>query len=325
MKKILFLLFSVLLLFPVAIYIGNLAEIPASKKVIVYLRDLVGMSTTKTTTDSSKTDVLKIPAPYNHVGLVESWRNLGTGNFADLLQIMSAPGKHDAWQASMGEFMMGDPLHSAAFFSSSWSFWQANQEKLSLIAYYQPWIDVLLLIQIAEVNGSYKAVAIGIKEPGSTITATTPTTMAEALTQRLQRAEQAFQDVTKNPDTIDGMLNSSVIKKSKNKLDQYVSLLRNNLASTSTENPSLAILAWLDEARAGQVEEVQELIPVPNEWLKQLQPVLLLKIDSDHWLLAASDSTQAERVLLVELQITEHKALATEIQFWDAATVGDPQ
>jgi hypothetical protein len=64
---------------------------------------------------------------------------------------------------------------------------------------------------------------------------------------------------------------------------------------------------------------------VPNEWLKQLQPVLLLKIDSEHWLLAASDSTQAERILLAELQITGHKVVATEIQFWDAATVGDAQ
>ncbi len=323
MKKILLLLFSMLLLFPVAIYFGNLADVPASKKAIVYLRDLVGMST-KVTTDSTKTKILKLSAPYNHVGLVESWRNLGIINFADLLQIMSAPGKHDAWQTSIGRFL-GDPLHSAAFFSSSWSFWQTKQEKLNLIGYYQPWIDVLMLIQTAEVNGNYKAVAIGITEPNSAINSTTATAMAQELSTRLQRAEQAFQTATNNPDAIDEMLNSIGIKKSENLLNQYVDDLRKKLATNSTEYPSLAILAWLDAVRAGQIEEVQELPSVSNEWLKQLQPVQLIQIDSDHWLLAASDSTQAERVLLAELHIIEHKALATEVQLWDAATAGNTQ
>jgi hypothetical protein len=325
MKKFLLLLFSMLLLFPVAIYFGNLADVPASKKAIIYLRDLVGMSTTKVTTDSDKTKILKIPTPYNHVGLVESWRNLGIINFADLLQIISAPGKYEAWQTSIGSFL-GDPLHSMAFFSSSWSFWQTKQEKLSLIGYYQPWIDVLMLIQTAEVNGNYKAVAIGITAPENTINPTTATAMAHELSTRLQRAEQAFQTTANNPDAIDEMLNPVTIKKSETLLNQYTDDLRNKLATNSTEYPSLAILAWLDAVRAGQIEEVQELTSsISNEWLKQLQPVQLIKIDAEHWLLAASDNTQAERVLLAELHIAEHKAIATEVRLWDAATVGVTQ
>lgn len=324
MKKILLLLFSMLLLFPVAIYFGNLADVPASKKVIVYLRDLVGMSTTKVATDPTKAKILKIPAPYSHVGLVESWRNLGIINFTDLLQIMSASGKYETWQASIGSFL-GDPLHSAAFFSSSWSFWQTKQGKLSVIGYYQPWIDVLMLIQIAEVNGNYKAVAIGITEPGNAINSTTTTAMAQELSTRLQHAEQAFQTAANNPDTIDGMLNPISIKKSENLLDQYVDDLRKKLATNSTEYPSLAILAWLDTVRTGQVKKVQEFASASNEWLKQLHPVQLVKVDAEHWLLAASDNTQAERILLAELHIFEHKALITEIQLWNAATAGAAQ
>lgn len=321
MRKFLFLLLGVFLLFPVAIYFGNLADIPASKSVIVYLRDLVGMSASKETTDSDKkAEVIKIPAPYSHIGLVEAWRNLGTSNFADLLQLMAVPGNHDRWQAATEDFL-NNPLHSAAFFSSSWSFWQAQQEKLNLIGYYQPWIDVFLLIQVAEVDGNYKAVAIGMTEPSSTISATTPTTVAQELTARLQHAEQTFQSVIQNPNAIDKMLNPEVIKKSKNSLNQYVNDLRNKLAVNNSENQNRsAILEWLNALQTGQVKEVQQLAPVSNEWLKQLQVVQLLKMDSEHWLLAACDPSQAERVLLVQLHISDHKALATEIQIWDAAT-----
>lgn len=324
MKKILLFTFCMFLLFPIAIYIGNLADVPASKKVIVYLRDLAGMSTSKSTALPVKSKILKIPAPYNHVGLAESWRKLGANNFADLLAIISAPGKHDAWQTSIGDFL-NDPLHSAAFFSSSWCFWQTTHEKLSLIGYYQPWIDVMILIQIAEVNRSYKAESIGIIEPKSTMTSTTASTMAQELSIRLQRAEQAFQSMSTNPDSIDGMLNPSGLKKSKAALNQYIADLRKKLDTNSTESPSLAILAWLDSARSGQNEEVERLMTGSDEWLKHLQAIQLVKIDSEHWLLAASDSSLTGRVLLAELQIVDHKALATEVQLWDAATAGNIQ
>ena len=176
MKKILLLLFSVFLLFPIAIYFGNLADIPAAKKIVVCLRDMAGMSTSKELTAEAKAEIMKVPAPYIHVGLVESWRNLGAGSFADLLQIVAAQGKQEAWQSSAGNFL-NDALHSSAFFSPAWSFWQARQEKLSLVGYYQPWLDVLLLMQIAEVDGSYKVVAIGITEPNTSFTANTPAEM----------------------------------------------------------------------------------------------------------------------------------------------------
>jgi hypothetical protein len=325
MKKILFLLCGVFLLFPVLIYVGNLADDPEAKKIIVYLRDLVGMSASKEVTNSDELTIEKIPASYTHIGLVESWRNLGAGNFADLLQLIATQPSRDAWQTTAGDFL-ADSLHSTAFFSSSWNFWQAQQGKLKLIAYYQPWIDVLLLIQVSEFEGSYKAIAIGMVEPSADITATTPTAMAQELTIRLKHAEQVFRVATQNPDATAKMLTATVVKKSQDKLNQYVSNLRNQLAVTGLENKNrLAILEWLSAARAGQIKEVQELTPSSNDWLKQLQPVQLLKIDSEHWLLAASDPSQAERVLLVQLRLNEHKAKATEVQLWDAATVGDPQ
>jgi hypothetical protein len=325
MKKISFLLCGVFLLFPVLIYVGNLADDPEAKKIIVYLRDLVGMSASKEATSSDELTIEKIPASYTHIGLVESWRNLGTGNFADLLPLIATQPSRDAWQATAGDFF-ADSLHSTAFFSSSWSFWQAQQGKLKLVGYYQPWIDVLLLIQVSELEGSYKAIAIGMVEPSADITPTTPTAMAQELTVRLKHAEQVFRVATQNPDTTAKMLTSAVVKKSQDNLNQYVSNLRNQLAVTGLENQNrLAILEWLSAARAGQIKEVQELAPSSDDWLKQLQPVQLLKVDSEHWLLAASDLSQAERILLVQLRLNEHKAKATEVQLWDAATVGDTQ
>jgi hypothetical protein len=318
MKKILLIISSVFLLFPSAIYFGNLADIPEAREVVVYLRDLVGMSATK----DASVDVEKIPAPYTHNGLVESWRNLGVSNFTDLLLLITTPRSRDTWQTNAGDFL-DDPLPSTAFFSSSWSFWQKQQEKLTMIGYYQPWIDVLLLIQVAEIEGSYKAVAFGITEPSSLISSTTPTAMAQELTTRLEYAEHTFRAVVDHPDTLVGMFNPSVIKKSQTLLNQYVTDLRGKLATNDSENQHrAAILQWLNRVQTGQLKE-GELAQQSNEWLKQLQPVRLLKIDSEHWLLAASNSTQTERVLLVELRITEHKAQATDIQIWDAATVRD--
>lgn len=313
-----------LLLFPIAIYVGNITDVPASKKVIVYLRDLAGMSTSKSTTLAVKSKILKIPSPYNHVGLAESWRKLGANNFADLLAIISAPGKHDAWQASIGDFLK-DSLHSAAFFSSSWCFWQTTHEKLSLIGYYQPWIDVMILIQIAEVNGSYKAESIGMIELKNTTTPTTVSAMAQELGIRLQRAEQAFQSLSTNPDSIDSMLNPVTIKKSRLALNEYVVDLRKKLSTNSTESPSLAILAWLDAVRSGQIDTVKQLIPGSEDWFKHLQAVQLIKIDPERWLLAASDIRLPGRILLAELKIVDHKALASEVRLWDAATAGDKQ
>lgn len=321
MKKISFLLLGVFLLFPVAIYVGNLADIPASKKVVVYFRDLIGLSDSQETTDFAKVEIIKMPATYSHVGLVESWRDLGTSNFADLLQLITTPDNHDKWRTVTDGFL-SDPLHSAAFFSSSWSFWQAQQEKLTLIGYYQPWIDVLLFIQVAEVNGSYKAVAIGVTEPkNATIAPTTPTAMAQELTARLGRAEQVFQSVIQNPNALDNMLNPAVVEKSAISLDLYVSDLRSKLAANNSGNQDRsAILDWLNALQTGQVKEVQALTAVSNDWLKQLQVVELVKIDAEQWLLAASNPSQAERVLLVQLRISDHKALVTEVQIWDAAT-----
>ncbi|MDD1615355.1 MAG: hypothetical protein CG439_429 [Methylococcaceae bacterium NSP1-2] len=324
MKKILLIISSVFLLFPAAIYFGNLADIPEAREIIVYLRDLVGMSATKEPISPASVDVEEIPTAYTHIELVESWRNLGASNFTNLLQLIATPRSRDAWQANAGNFL-DDPLHSAAFFLSSWHFWQVQQEKLSLIGYYQPWIDVLLLIQVAEVEGSYKAVAIGITEPSSVISSTTPTAMAEELTARLKRAEHTFHTVIDNPDTLVGMLNPTVAKKSQNLLNQYVTDLGGKLITNNSENQNRsAILEWLNTVQAGQFKE-GELVQQSNEWLKKLQPVRLIKIDSEHWLLAASNSTQAERVLLVQLRVTEHKAQPTEVRIWDAATIKNTQ
>jgi hypothetical protein len=316
MKKLLLLLFSVFLLFPIVIYFGNLADIPAAKKVVVCLRDLAGMSTSKEITEKTKAEIIKVPAPYNHIGLVESWRNLGASNFADLLQIVAAQGKQEAWQTSAGDFL-NDALYSSAFFSPAWSFWQARQEKLSLVGYYQPWLDVLLLMQIAEVDGSYKAVAIGITEPSMSLTANTPATMAQELTTHLQRAEQLFQTASQNPDTIDGMLNTTVVEKAKTRLIQYTTDLRNKLA-TNSEKP---ILTWLDDVRSGKIQ----INRISNDWLKQLQPVQLIKINEDNWLLAASVPKQSEQILLVRLHISNHQAQSMEIKIWDAANAGGVQ
>ncbi len=322
MKKILLIISSVFLLFPAAIYFGNLADIPEAREIIVYLRDLVGMSAEKERINSTSIEIEKIPDTHTHIRLVESWRNLGASNFTDLLQLIATPRSRDAWQANAGNFL-DDSQQSAAFFLSSWHFWQAEKEKLSLIGYYQPWIDVLLLIQVAEVEGSYKAIAIGITEPSNVISSTTPTAMAQELTDRLKHAEHTFRAVIDNPETLVGMLNPSVIKKSQTLLNQYVTDLGGKSITNSLENQNRsAILEWLNTVQTGQFKE-GELAQQSNEWLKQLQPVQLLKIDSEHWLLAASNSTQTERVLLVKLRITKHKAQATEILIWDAATAKD--
>lgn len=321
MKKILLIISSVFLLFPAAIYFGNLADIPEAREAIVYLRDLVGMSATKEPISSASVDVEKTPTAYTHIRLVESWRNLGASHFTDLLQL-ATPRSRDTWQANAGNFL-DDSQQSAAFFLSSWHFWQAEQEKLSLIGYYQPWIDVLLLIQVAEVEGSYKAVAIGITEPSSVISSTTPTAIAQELTDRLKRTEHTFRAIIDNPDTLVGMLNPTVAKKSQNFLNQYAANLSGKLITNNSENQDRsAILEWLNTVQTGQFKE-GELAQQSNEWLKQLQPVQLLKVDSEHWLLAASNYTQTERVLLVKLRITKRKAQATEILIWDAATAKD--
>lgn len=313
MKKILLLLFSVFLLFPIAIYFGNLADIPAAKKVVVYLRNVARMSTSKELTAEKKARVMKVPAPYNHIGLVESWRNVGASDFADLLQIIAAQGKQEAWQTSVGDFL-NNPLHSAAFFSPAWSFWQSQQEKISLVGYYQPWLDILLVMQIDEVDGNYKAVAIGITEPSKPLSADNPTAMAQELTTRLQRAEQLFQAASKNPDALDGMLNAVTIEKAKTYLIQYVGDLRNKLFA-SQERP---ILAWLDNVRFLKIPINQ----APNDWLKQLQAVQLVKISEDNWLLAASAPNQSEQILLARLHISKHQARATDIKIWDATNAG---
>ncbi len=313
MKKFLLLLFSVLLLFPIAIYFGNLAELSTAKKVVVYLRNFAGMSTSKELTEQAKAQIMKVPSPYNHIGLVESWRNVGASDFTDLLQIIAAQGKQEAWQTSAGDFL-NDPLHSAAFFSPAWSFWQSQQENISLVAYYQPWLDILLLMQIAEVDGSYKAVAIGISEPSTTLASDNPTAMAQELTARLHHAEQLFQSVSRNPDTLDGMLNATVIEKAKTNLIQYASNLRNKLLA-SQERP---ILAWLDNVRFLKIPINQ----ASNDWLKQLQAVQLVKISEGNWLLAASAPNQSEQILLARLHIINHQAQATEIKIWDAANTG---
>lgn len=322
MKKIAFLLLGVFLLFPAALYLGNIADIPASKKLVVYLRDLVGLSISQETPNSTKVAIVKMPATYSHVGVVQSWRDLGASNFADLLQLIAAtPDNQDKWRTATEGFL-GNPLHSAAFFSSSWSFWQAQQEKLTLIGYYQPWIDVLLLIQVAEVNGNYKAVAIGITEPNASTAPTTPIAMAQQLTARLERAEHAFQAAVQNPNALANMLTPEAVEKSANSLDLYISDLRSKLSANNAQNQDCsAILDWLNALQTGQVKETS----ASNEWLKQLQVVELLKIDAEQWLLAASVPSEAERVLLVQLRISGGKALVTEIKIWDAATAGGAQ
>jgi hypothetical protein len=323
MKKLSLLLCGVFLLFPVIIYVGNLADNPESKKVIIYLRDLVGMTTSKESTNTEESSIEEIPTSYRYIGLVDTWRNLGAGNFSDLLQMIATPHSRDVWQASAGD-LFADSLHSAAFFSSSWSFWQTQQGKLNLIAYYQPWIDVLLLIQVSELDGHYKAIAIGITEPNDSVTVATPAAMAQQLNSRLKHAEQIFRVATENPEATAKMLTPAAVKKSQTSLIQYTNKLRNNLAVSDSENQNRsAILEWLNALRAGQIKEVQELAQSSNDWLKQLQAVQLLKIDSENWLLAASDRSQPERILLVQLRITEHKAKATDIEIWDAATAGD--
>lgn len=322
MKKIAFLLLGVCLLFPAALYVGNLADIPASKNLLAYFRDEAEPSTTPEKTPTTKVEPIKMPATYSHVGIVQSWRDLGASNFADLLQLIAAtPDNQDKWRTATDGFL-GNPLHSAAFFSSSWSFWQARQEKLTLIGYYQPWIDVLLLMQVAEVNGSYKAIAMGITVPNASTAPTTPTAMAQQLTTRLERAEHAFQTAVQNPNAIVNMLTPEAVEKSANSLDLYISDLRSKLATNNAQNPDYtAILDWLTALETGQVNEVQQ----PTDWLKQVRVVELVKIDAQQWLLAASTPSEAERVLLMQLRISDGKAIATEIKLWDAASAGGVQ
>jgi hypothetical protein len=319
MKKILLLLFGVFLLFPIIIYFGNLTDVPVSREIIVYLRNLVGMSASKTTDNIANADIEKAPESYAQLGLVESWRTMGTSGFSDLLLLTATPASYTTWQAVAGDFL-SDPLHSTAFFSSSWGFWQAKRGKLHLVGYYQPWIDVMLLMQITELNGNYQATAIGITEPSSPLTANTPNAMAQQLTARLQRAEQIFRTAMQNPDAIVTMLTPTAVKKSQDSLNQYVTELRKQLADQQTID-RLAVLEWLDAVQAGEIKEVQELAQASSAWIKQLQPIQLLKIDTEHWLLAAINPNQAERVLLVELHIAKHKAQATDVQLWDAATI----
>jgi hypothetical protein len=141
--------------------------------------------------------------------------------------------------------------------------------------------------------------------------------MAQELTTHLQRAEQLFQTASQNPDTIDGMLNTTVVEKAKTRLIQYTTDLRNKLA-TNSEKP---ILTWLDDVRSGKIQ----INRISNDWLKQLQPVQLIKINEDNWLLAASVPKQSEQILLVRLHISNHQAQSMEIKIWDAANAGGVQ
>lgn len=323
MKKVLLLICGIFLLFPAAIYLGNLAGYPEAKRVMVYFQDFAGMPAAEETPPAVRV-VEKIPVAYAQLGLVESWRNLAAGGFSDILQIIGTPDIRNSWQANAGDFL-GDALHSEAFFSSSWSFWQMKQDKLSLIGYYQPWIDVLLLVQVAEVNGNYQAIAIRITEPNSAKTGISVTLLAQELTARLQRAEQAFQAAVDHPNTITAMLKPEATKKSQDVLNQYVAELRGKLVANSAGNQApAAILSWLDAVRTEQIK-AGVLTQQSSGWLKQLQPVQLTAIDPEHWLLAAVSRNQAERILLVQLQVKEQKAQATELQIWDAATAGGVQ
>ena len=113
------------------------------------------------------------------------------------------------------------------------------------------------------------------------------------------------------------MLNATIVEKVKNSLIQYVSDLRNKLA-TSSEKP---ILVWLDNVRSGKIQINQ----ISTNWLKQLQPTQLIKINDNNWLLAASAPKQSEQILLTRLHISNHQAQAVEIKIWDAANAGGIQ
>ena len=115
MKKFLLLLFTVFLLLPIAIYFGNLADIPTAKKIVICLRNFAGMSTSKELIDSTEIENIKVPAPYNHIGLVESWRGLGYSSFTDLLQITAAQGKQETRQNTAENFL-NDSLTFCRFF-----------------------------------------------------------------------------------------------------------------------------------------------------------------------------------------------------------------
>lgn len=323
MKKISVLLFSLLLLFPVLIYVGNLADLSFSKTVIVYLRDLVGMSASKETIQPVKKQIEKIIPSHAHIGLINAWRNLAMTGFDDVLQVAATPETLQAWQSNTANFL-NEALFATAFFSSSWNFWQVQQDKLSLVAYYQPWVDVLLLLEITEVNANYKITTIGLTE-AKALTSTSPVATAQELSKRLNKAEQVFQSVAKNPTLLHKMLTSELAKTSQDNLQQYVNDIRNKLNSESAKNTRLAILDWLDAVQTGQLKDIQDLPKTERDWLTQLQIVQLTKLDAENWLLSVTNPNQAERVLIAQLQITDRKAQTKELQIWDAATIGRTQ
>ena len=321
MKKILYVILAVCLLLPELIYVGHLANIPVATEMVMDFQELTEITIIDEESGPPKNEIKKIPASYTHLGLVESWRTMATSSFGDFLQLAATNETRKIWQASAGDFL-GDSLHSTAFFSSSWSFWQAPQGKLNLIGYYQPWLDLLLLIQVAEVQGSYQVEGIGITEPHSAIVSSTPAATAQKLTRNLQQAEQAFQAAVKNPNLIKTMLTTATAKSAQSLLNEYVMELRSKLATDGTgKQAHPEILAWLDAVRTGQIKR-RELARESGAWLQQLQPVQLIQIDAEHWLLAAVNSTQTERVLLVQLHVNAQEVEAKEVQIWDAATVG---
>lgn len=321
MKKISVLLFSLFLLLPIFIYFGNLADLPASRTVIIYLRDLVGMSASKKADKPSKKAIEKITASHAQIGLIKAWRNLAMLGINDLLHVAASTEVNQAWQTSANEFL-NHPLFATAFFSSSWNFWQVQQDKLNLVAYYQPWIDVLLLMKVAKTNGNYQITAIGITQPSSILSASSATVTAQELTKRLEKAEQQFQRIAQHPDELNTMLSPNVIKKSQDVLQQYVNDTRNKLSAENSKNSRLAILEWLDAAQTGQIKDLQEQSEANRNWLKQLQIVQLTKLDGDNWLLSVTNPNQAERILIAQLKITERNAQTKDIHIWDAATSG---
>ena len=321
MKKISVLLFSLFLSLPIFIYFGNLADLPISRSVIIHLRDLVGMSAHQKTDKPAKQSIEKITASHAPIGLIEAWRNLAMLGINEVLKISATAGVNQAWQTSSNDFLT-HPLFATAFFSSSWSFWQIQQDKLSLVAYYQPWIDMLLIMQVSQTNGAYEITAVGITEPSNPLSTTDTATTVQELNKRLEKAEQTFQHIAQHPNELNVMLSPALLKKSQTLLQQYVNDVRNKLSTDQSKNCRLAILEWLDAAKTGQIKELQDILETDRDWLKHLQIVQLTKLDADHWLLSATNPQQTERILIAQLKITEHKAQTKELQIWDAAMSG---
>ena len=198
-----------------------------------------------------------VPAAYTCAGQVEAWRNLGAVDFAYLLKMAATPRGREDWLAVAGDFP-GDRLHASAFFSSAWTFLYAPEGKLRAVAFYQPWIDVLMLIRVGEVEGDSLVTALSLSGPAAAapVIPSTPAAMAGELTDRLRRADGVFREAAVKPAAEVWKMDAAGAARAQAALNGHVETMRARLAPEGDRKGAAvrkAVTAWMEDVRAGRV------------------------------------------------------------------------